>query len=138
MVSALVACASALSPVKSSQNSQNVGIVRSDSEVNSDGTYHYSFEAENGISAQEQGQLKANVGEDGAIEAQGSYQYTAPDGTPISVQYVANENGYQPQGEHIPVAPEIPEQIARALAYIEAHPYVEPDHHSGAVKKGRF
>lgn len=57
-----------------------------------------------------------------AMEAQGSYQYVAPDGTPIAVQYVANENGFQPQGEHIPTAPPIPEAILRALDWIAAHP----------------
>lgn len=60
--------------------------------------------------------------EEPALEAQGSFQYTAPDGTPIAVQYVANENGFQPQGEHLPTPPPIPEAILRALAYIEAHP----------------
>lgn len=136
VVSALIACAFARSPVAHSDG-QNVGIVRSESDINPDGSYHYSFEGENGIAVQEQGQLKANVGDEGAIEAQGSFQYTAPDGTPIALQYVANEAGFQPQGAHLPVAPEVPEQIARALAYIEAHPYVEPQQH-GASKHGRF
>lgn len=29
--------------------------------------------------------------------AQGSAQWTAPDGTPIQLSYVADENGFQPQ-----------------------------------------
>ena len=32
---------------------------------------------------------------------QGSYSYTSPDGTPISVQYVADNFGYQPVGPNI-------------------------------------
>lgn len=85
-----------------------------------------SFEAENGIAAQEQGAVKNLGSKDAeAVEAQGSYQYTAPDGTPISVQYVANENGFQPQGAHLPVAPEVPAAILRALDWIAAHPQKE-------------
>lgn len=32
---------------------------------------------------------------------QGSYLYTAPDGTPVSVNYVADSFGYQPVGPNI-------------------------------------
>ncbi|KAM3962630.1 cuticular protein RR-1 motif 3 [Aphomia sociella] len=87
--------------------------------------YNYAYETSNGIAAQERGQLK-NVGrEDEAIEVQGSNQYTAPDGTPIQISYVANEFGYQPQGSHLPTPPPpqpIPEYIQRAIAYIAANP----------------
>lgn len=75
--------------------------------------------------AQEQGQLK-NAGSEGeASEVQGSAQWTAPDGTPISISYVANEDGFQPQGDHLPTPPPIPPAIQRALEWIAAHP--EPE-----------
>lgn len=35
--------------------------------------------------------------QEAAISAQGSNQYTAPDGQVISLTYIADENGYQPQ-----------------------------------------
>ncbi|CAG9858873.1 unnamed protein product [Phyllotreta striolata] len=85
---------------------------------NPDGSYSWSFEAENGISAREQGRQKAQD----LIEAQGSMQYTAPDGTPIQLTYIADENGFQPQGAHLPTAPPIPEAILRSLEYNAAHP----------------
>lgn len=85
----------------------------------------FSFETGNGIVAQEQGQLK-NAGSDNeAEEVQGSVQYTAPDGTPISLNYLANEDGFQPQGDHLPTPPPIPAAIQRALEWIAAHP--EPE-----------
>lgn len=84
---------------------------------------HISFEADNGISAQEQG--RPGSGKEAAVEAQGAFQYTAPDGSPISLTYVADENGFQPQGAHLPVGPTpppIPEYILRSIEYNAAHP----------------
>ncbi|RVE40182.1 hypothetical protein evm_015168, partial [Chilo suppressalis] len=57
-----------------------------------------------------------------ALEVKGSYRYTADDGTPVEVSYIANEDGYQPQGSHLPVPPPIPVAIQRSLEYIAAHP----------------
>lgn len=80
-------------------------------------------ETGNGIIAEEHGQFKPGAKEDEGVEqVQGSYQYTADDGTPVRVEYVADENGFQPTGDILPKAPEIPAAIARALEYIEAHP----------------
>lgn len=91
--------------------------------MNFDGTYHSSYETGNGILVQEKGELK-NAGdkEKEAEEVQGSVSWTAPDGQQIKLDYVANENGYQPKGAHLPVGPEIPAPILRALEWIEAHP----------------
>lgn len=120
VLSALCAVALAAGP------NEPVPILSQNAEVNFDGSYQHNFEAGNGISAQEQGVLK-NAGQKDAEaeEVQGSFKYTAPDGTPISISYVANENGFQPQGAHLPVAPTpppIPAAIARALDWIAAHP----------------
>lgn len=60
-----------------------------------------------------------------ALEVQGSVQYTADDGTPISLTYLANENGFQPQGAHLPTPPPIPPAIQRALDFIAANPQPE-------------
>lgn len=38
------------------------------------------------------------------------------------MSYVADENGYQPSGNAIPQPPPLPPLIARALAWIAAHP----------------
>jgi hypothetical protein len=88
---------------------------------NPDGSYAFSFETGNGIKADEQGELKPG-GEEGIASVRGSYSYQADDGTPISLTYTADENGFQPQGAHLPVAPPIPEAILKALEWIAAHP----------------
>ncbi|XP_019867085.1 endocuticle structural glycoprotein SgAbd-2-like [Aethina tumida] len=123
----LVVLLSIVGQVLSAQLSGNeVPILSQDQEVNFDGSYRTSYETGNGISAQEQGQLKNAGNPDAeAEEVQGSFQFTAPDGTPIQLQYVANENGFQPQGSHLPIAPTpppIPPAIQRALEWIAAHP----------------
>lgn len=62
------------------------------------------YDTSNGISANEKGEL-ANAGtENEAIRVRGSYSYTGPDGVVYTIVYVADENGFQPQGAHLPVA----------------------------------
>lgn len=89
-------------------------ILSSHSDHNPDGSYDFAYETANGIVARESGVAGKAV--------QGSVKYDSPDGTPIELTYIADENGFQPQGAHLPVAPPIPDYILRALAFIEAHP----------------
>ncbi|KAF2893046.1 hypothetical protein ILUMI_13129 [Ignelater luminosus] len=112
-----------------------IAILRQASEVNPDGSYQWNYETENGIAAEEQGHLQQSAAsKEAGTAAQGSYHYTAPDGTPVAVQYVADENGFQPQSNVLPVPPPIPPQIARALEWIAAHPQREEQ----PYKPGRF
>lgn len=62
------------------------------------------FETSDGQSRQEQAELK-NVGTDEeAISVKGSYSWVAEDGQTYTVNFVADENGYQPEGAHLPQA----------------------------------
>lgn len=38
-------------------------------------------------------------------------RYTAPNGEVVSMKFVADENGFQPESSHLPVAPEFPHPI---------------------------
>lgn len=61
--------------------------------------YLFSYETANGIKAQEVGTVKKASKPDSTdvIIAKGSFSYTAPDGTVISLNYAADdENGFQP------------------------------------------
>lgn len=102
---------------------EQVPIIRQSQDVNFDGSYNYAFETGNGILAEEQGYLK-NAGnpEQEAQSAQGQYEYTSPEGQVIRLIYSADENGFQPQGDHLPTPPPVPAAIQRALDWLAANP----------------
>jgi hypothetical protein len=54
------------------------------------------FQTSDGISRSEQGVLKNPGTDNEALEVKGSYSYKGPDGKDITVNFVANEQGYQP------------------------------------------
>ncbi|XP_045452348.1 spidroin-2-like [Melitaea cinxia] len=76
---------------------------------NNGDSYKYSYETSNGISAGEEG-----VATNG-VRAQGGYSYTGDDGVSYSVTYTADENGFQPQGDHLPTPHPIPEEILKSI-----------------------
>lgn len=73
-------------------------------------SFRYNYETGNSISAEEQGDARGE-----GTKAQGSYSYISPEGEHISVSYTADENGFVPQGSHIPTPPPIPEAILKSL-----------------------
>ncbi|XP_063920057.1 pupal cuticle protein 20-like [Zophobas morio] len=97
-----------------------VPILRLENNVNGDGSYNFAYETGDGIQAQEEGYLKNAGSQDEAQTAQGSFSYTAPDGQQIAVSYTADENGFQPQGDHLPTPPPIPDAILRSLEFNQA------------------
>ncbi|KAH8363889.1 hypothetical protein KR084_000374 [Drosophila pseudotakahashii] len=84
--------------------SQEAQIVRSVSDVGPE-NFKYDWETSDGQAAQAQGQLKNIGSENEAIAVQGSYRFVGDDGVTYEVTYIADENGYQPSGAHLPVAP---------------------------------
>lgn len=87
---------------------RNAEILRYDNQ-NDGETFSYSFETSNGISAEESG-----VATNG-VQAQGGYSYTGDDGQTYRITYTADENGYVPQGDHLPTPHPIPEEILRSI-----------------------
>ncbi|XP_066140975.1 cuticle protein CP14.6-like isoform X2 [Euwallacea fornicatus] len=97
-LTALVAVAVAV-PV--SEDSEAV-VLKSDADVAPD-AYNYAYETSNGISADEHGELKNADTEGESLAVQGQFKYTGPDGVVYQLNYVADENGFQPSGAHLPV-----------------------------------
>ncbi|XP_047097728.1 endocuticle structural glycoprotein SgAbd-3 [Schistocerca piceifrons] len=102
-------------------------IVSATNDVNFDGSYRYSFETSDGQRASQEGALKQvsapGPDGDGLGEAvRGDFSYTDDAGNQFAIQYTADENGYVPQGAHLPTPPPIPEAIQKALAYIASQP----------------
>ncbi|XP_012267375.1 larval cuticle protein LCP-17-like [Athalia rosae] len=96
-------------------NQQPIATLRSEQDSSPDGAFRYGYETENGISVEAEGTATGEI--------KGSYRYTAPDGTPVQVNWTAGPDGYHAEGPSVPV---VPESVIRTLQYNEAHPYKEP------------
>ncbi|KAM7343476.1 cuticular protein 49Ag [Cochliomyia hominivorax] len=83
---------------------------------NPDGSFNSSYETSNGIKVENIGYMKKILvprqeTEDGQVIEEheelilvqtGSYSYLDPEGNVITLKYVADENGFQPEGDHLP------------------------------------
>ncbi|KAF7287144.1 larval cuticle protein LCP-17-like [Rhynchophorus ferrugineus] len=116
---ALLATSLALGPGGDPRQAQ---ILKSDFDIQPEGSYQYAYETDNGIAAQEQGNIQPQGPEQAIKSVSGSFQFLTPENEQIQVSYIADENGYQPSGNALPTPPPIPIAIQRALEYIAAHP----------------
>ncbi|CAH1104805.1 unnamed protein product [Psylliodes chrysocephalus] len=107
-------------PVGSGVNSRIIS--QTQEGPNTDGSYRWSYQTDNGINAEEEGRLKGIGSTNEAMDVRGGFSYTAPDNTPISLTYTADENGFRAFGPHLPTPPPIPIGIQRALEWIRTHP----------------
>lgn len=89
---------------------KEIPIISYNNENAGDGNYEFSYETGNGITVQETGHQQ------GEFESvSGSFSYTGPDGVQYSITYTADENGFHPQGAHLPTPPPIPPEIQRGV-----------------------
>merc|ERR1711970_601716 len=89
--------------VDSDESVEFIPIVRDERVQEEDGTYNVDIETGNGIVLSQAG--------DSDGEKQGVISFTHPDGTPFHLTYIADENGFQPQSDALPVAPAFPHPI---------------------------
>ncbi|XP_073811736.1 endocuticle structural protein SgAbd-6-like [Musca autumnalis] len=78
-----------------------VPILRQGEEKNSDGSFTYYYEGGDGGKRQEVGFFKNQGTEDEALVIKGSYRYIDANGQEVLVEYIADENGFRPQGSNI-------------------------------------
>ncbi|XP_062549825.1 cuticle protein CP14.6-like [Armigeres subalbatus] len=114
---------------------KHIPIVHSEFAQSNDGKFRYAYESGNGIVVQEEGLVKNYGNKDHEMNvAQGSYSYVDPNGVPVSVSYIADENGFQVQGSHIPTPPPLPKELVEAYAKVGSHPeahHEEPQSYKG-------
>merc|ERR1712136_279913 len=83
--------------------------------------YSFSYETENGIVVSESGVQKqfGDKPEDAGTVSQGKYSYPE-DSVTYTVTWVADENGFQAKGDHLPTPPPMPEYVVKMLADLRA------------------
>ncbi|XP_050700796.1 cuticle protein AMP1A-like [Eriocheir sinensis] len=92
----------------SAESAEFIPILKDERVQEDDGRYNLDVETGNGIFLSQSG---SPDGPDGSVVKSGVYSYTAPDGTPVVVKFVADGNGYQPESDLLPVAPAFPHPI---------------------------
>jgi len=92
-------------------------IVAQDADIAPDGSYHYAYQTENGISGSEAGTPKLLGPQQGGESVQGNFAYTSPEGVPVQINYVADENGFRAEGPSVPQPPPVPAAIQRSIAF---------------------
>lgn len=102
VILAFVVSACIAAPLDDSANAQ---ILRYENDNIGLGNYNFAYETSDGVSRSEQAELKNAGTENEALSVRGSITWTAPDGQVFTLNYLADENGFQPQGDHLPQAP---------------------------------
>ncbi|KAF0288016.1 Pupal cuticle protein 27 [Amphibalanus amphitrite] len=118
----LLAMASAAPQLIQNTSPINVGqpqvrILSERFENDDSGNYEFSYEQDNGQRMEEIGRFQPGPEpKTGSLSQQGSYEYVGDDGNTYQVSYVADVNGFQPQANHLPVAPQQIEAYAQLRA----------------------
>ncbi|CAL4124143.1 unnamed protein product [Meganyctiphanes norvegica] len=89
----------------------HIGIIRDErTAIDAGGAYSFDVETANGISHSESGS-SVQTAEGVGSAVTGQYSFTLPDGQVFTLQYVADQNGFQAQSPFLPVAPVNPHPI---------------------------
>lgn len=70
----------------------------------------FSVETSDGTKKREEGVfVKSDDPEKDTLRVTGFFSYVGPDGVTYTVKYIADENGFQPEGDHLPKDPNSPD-----------------------------
>ncbi|EDV95674.1 larval cuticle protein 65Ag1 [Drosophila grimshawi] len=81
----------------------DVHTLREESDVGPE-SYKFAVETSDGTKKEEEGHLKGAGTDDEAISVKGSYSWVDTDGNSHTINYIADENGFQPEGVDVPKA----------------------------------
>ncbi|CAL4202692.1 unnamed protein product [Meganyctiphanes norvegica] len=110
----VLACLVAVAACAPQDFIQPVAILRQET-TGEGANFQNIFESDDGILVEASG----SSGSAGQANLAGRYIFTAEDGSQIEVTYIADENGFQPQGAHLPVGPAAPAHVADLLRIAE-------------------
>ncbi|XP_026729961.1 endocuticle structural glycoprotein ABD-5-like [Trichoplusia ni] len=98
----LVVCALFAVVAAAPQDAQDVQILRYDADNDGLGNYNFVYEQSDGSKRNENGELRNAGAEDEFLVMRGSYSWVGPDGVTYTVNYVADDQGFQPTIEQGP------------------------------------
>ncbi|KAM8714044.1 hypothetical protein ACLKA7_014237 [Drosophila subpalustris] len=101
---------------------ENNDPIVNESNVEYNGKFHSHYELRDGSKSTQEGVLKEVHSNVFGESIKGQYSFVADDGQEYAVSYIADENGFQPVGKHLPTPPPVPESVIKALQYIKDHP----------------
>ncbi|EFX66320.1 hypothetical protein DAPPUDRAFT_263370 [Daphnia pulex] len=96
----------------------SIPILRQELGINN-GSFINNFETGHGIVVNESGSQK-QIGDGSGTVSSGAFSFTNPEGAVITVNWVADENGFQATGDHLPTPHPMPEHVVKMLADMEA------------------
>ncbi|XP_013110240.1 endocuticle structural protein SgAbd-6 [Stomoxys calcitrans] len=97
IMSVVLACAWA-----APQGGKDVEVVEQTYENTGFDGYKFSYTLSDGTTRTEQGTVINAGTENESLSVKGSVTWVAPDGQSYTVNFVADENGFQPEGAHLP------------------------------------
>ena len=93
-------------------------ILRSEFEMSDDGQFQYGFETSDGTVVDAAGENR-QIGDGVGAVMRGSYSYKSPEGVDVTVQWVADQDGFRATGPQVPA---VPEYVTRLLKSLPAQP----------------
>ncbi|XP_068216172.1 cuticle protein AM1159-like [Palaemon carinicauda] len=94
---------------------EDAQIIRDDRVDNGDGSFSYSFAADNGLEMEVEG----TPGSEGQSNMRGYYLLPLESGGFARVDFVADEAGFQPQSDLLPTPHPLPEHVHELLRIAE-------------------
>ncbi|ODN00858.1 Larval cuticle protein LCP-17 [Orchesella cincta] len=112
----LAVCVAVSTAAPGSLKSERIPIVKFLLDDNNAGTYSLNTVSGDGSITNVEGRSKDLGDLEGPVTVKrGSYSFIGDDGKTYKVEWVADENGFQATGDHLPTPPPIPADIQKSL-----------------------